>query len=332
MQLDTRASELKVDGYKALVRSDPEAQLEELAGDIATAEELIADPGDRRARWQGCRGGRRRRSRVSAPTPRPSVCSSIPPSPTRPARRRAGRRSRSPTTSPTVPSAAPRTCISESIATEQALTDTIARTQAISLLIAAAALLIIAGMSWLTLRSIKRPVERVKASLEALATGDLTVATGVTSTDEVGQMAASLDAAQTALREVLAAMAARPTPSPPPPRSCPPRRSRSRPPLRRPACSPVSWRVRPRRSPGTWPPWPRAPRRWVPRSARSPATPPRPARSPPRPSSPPRPRPPPSPSSGELGGDRQRRQGHHEHRRADQPAGAERHDRGRAGR
>jgi hypothetical protein len=42
MQLDTRASELKVDGYKALVRSDPEAQLEELAGDTATADELIS--------------------------------------------------------------------------------------------------------------------------------------------------------------------------------------------------------------------------------------------------------------------------------------------------
>ena len=33
-----------------------------------------------------------------------------------------------------------------------------------------------------------------------------------------------------------------------------------------------------------------------------------------------------------VGGDRQRRQGHHEHRRADEPAGAERHDRGGAGR
>ena len=33
-----------------------------------------------------------------------------------------------------------------------------------------------------------------------------------------------------------------------------------------------------------------------------------------------------------LGGDRQRRQGDHEHRRADQPAGAQRHHRGRAGR
>ena len=58
------------------------------------------------------------------------------------------------------------------------------------------------------MRSITRPVRPVKAALEALATGDLTVATGVTSTDEVGQMAASLDAAQASLREVLAAVVA----------------------------------------------------------------------------------------------------------------------------
>ena len=36
LQLDTRASELKVDGYKALVRPNPADQLEELAGDIDT--------------------------------------------------------------------------------------------------------------------------------------------------------------------------------------------------------------------------------------------------------------------------------------------------------
>ena len=34
LQLDTRASELKVDGYKAVVRTDPEAQLEELAASM----------------------------------------------------------------------------------------------------------------------------------------------------------------------------------------------------------------------------------------------------------------------------------------------------------
>src|SRR5919202_1462032 len=41
LQLDTRASELKVDGYKTLVRPDPAAELEELTGDIQTGQDLL---------------------------------------------------------------------------------------------------------------------------------------------------------------------------------------------------------------------------------------------------------------------------------------------------
>lgn len=43
LQLDTRASELKVDGYKALLRENPAEQLPELADDIATPEEMLAE-------------------------------------------------------------------------------------------------------------------------------------------------------------------------------------------------------------------------------------------------------------------------------------------------
>ena len=43
LQLDTRASELKVDGFKALVREDPAEQLAELADDIATPEAMLAE-------------------------------------------------------------------------------------------------------------------------------------------------------------------------------------------------------------------------------------------------------------------------------------------------
>ena len=43
LQLDTRASELKVDGFKALVRPDPTEQLTELADDIATPEGMLAE-------------------------------------------------------------------------------------------------------------------------------------------------------------------------------------------------------------------------------------------------------------------------------------------------
>src|SRR3954453_3473376 len=45
LQLDTRASELKVDGYKTLVRPDPAAELEELAGDIQTGQDLLDELG-----------------------------------------------------------------------------------------------------------------------------------------------------------------------------------------------------------------------------------------------------------------------------------------------
>jgi hypothetical protein len=43
LQIDTRASELKVDGYKALVRPNAADELDELAGDIQTPQDLITE-------------------------------------------------------------------------------------------------------------------------------------------------------------------------------------------------------------------------------------------------------------------------------------------------
>jgi methyl-accepting chemotaxis protein len=204
LQLDTRASELKVDGYKALVRIDPEVQLEELAGDIATAEELLAVlesaqlSGESAAAVDGV---------VESFGPyteaiRVFIDDAV--------ADQAGTRVRwediqvaNDITDGAV-GAAKETLIAESIAAEEELTAAISRTQTISLLIALAALALIAVVGILTMRSITRPVSRVKASLEALATGDLTVASGVRAKDEVGLMAAALDAAQESLREVLA--------------------------------------------------------------------------------------------------------------------------------
>ena len=299
MQLDTRASELKVDGYKALVRSDPEAQLEELAGDIATAEELLAvlETAELSGETAEAVDGVVESFGPYTEAIGVFIDSAIADQPGTTARWEEIQVANDITDGAV--GAAKDLLISESIAAEQELTDTIARTQTISLLIAAAALLVIVGMSWLTLRSIKRPVERVKASLDALATGDLTVATGVTSKDEVGQMAASLDTAQTNLREVLSAMAGSAdavaasseelsASSAADLRLGPGDQPRS------PASSPR----RPRRSPATWRPWPRVPRRWARRSGRSRRTPPRPVRWRPRRSSPRRPPPRRSPSSG----------------------------------
>ncbi|MBM7478495.1 methyl-accepting chemotaxis protein [Oerskovia jenensis] len=54
---------------------------------------------------------------------------------------------------------------------------------------------------------IRRSVEEVRSSLVALAEGDLTVRADVDSRDEIGQMAVSLSAAQTSLRELIGSVA-----------------------------------------------------------------------------------------------------------------------------
>jgi methyl-accepting chemotaxis protein len=64
------------------------------------------------------------------------------------------------------------------------------------------------AMSLFIGRQIVGPLRRVKDSLDALAEGDLTRDAGVTSADEVGQMAAALAQAQASLREVLSGVAA----------------------------------------------------------------------------------------------------------------------------
>jgi methyl-accepting chemotaxis protein len=60
------------------------------------------------------------------------------------------------------------------------------------------------ALSVVATRTIVRNLRRVQHALERLADGDLTVEAGVDSRDEVGQMAASLSAAQASLRAVMA--------------------------------------------------------------------------------------------------------------------------------
>jgi methyl-accepting chemotaxis protein len=60
--------------------------------------------------------------------------------------------------------------------------------------------------TFLVVRRITRTVRSVQRAAEAMAAGDLTVSSGVTSKDELGQMAAALDSAQQSLREVLSSV------------------------------------------------------------------------------------------------------------------------------
>jgi methyl-accepting chemotaxis protein len=71
---------------------------------------------------------------------------------------------------------------------------------------ALAAVLAATVLTVLVVRRITRTVRSVQRSAEAMAAGDLTVATGVSSQDELGRMAAALESAQGALRDVLSSV------------------------------------------------------------------------------------------------------------------------------
>ncbi|AGL16367.1 methyl-accepting chemotaxis sensory transducer [Actinoplanes sp. N902-109] len=76
------------------------------------------------------------------------------------------------------------------------------------LLIAGLGMLILLLLSIPSVRSILRPVHRVGEVVAAVADGDLTQRTGVSSRDELGAMAAGLDRAVAGMRTAMRAMAA----------------------------------------------------------------------------------------------------------------------------
>jgi methyl-accepting chemotaxis protein len=208
LQLDTRASELKVDGFKTLVRDVPSDELEELKGDIETPQAMIDElstielTGESADAVAGVQDAFNAYADAITTFINGAVAD------------QAGMRPRweeiqaANDLSDGAISAAKDTLTAATVDGAQKVVDEINRSQMESEIIAGVAVLVIVVMSWLTMRSITRPVGLVKNALDALASGDLTVDTGVTSKDEVGQMAAALDTAQASLREVLSGVAA----------------------------------------------------------------------------------------------------------------------------
>ncbi|WP_233492135.1 methyl-accepting chemotaxis protein [Blastococcus sp. TF02A-30] len=208
LQIDTRASELKVDGYKAVVRSDPAGQLEELAEDVATPEGLIdeldaigltGEAGDAVAALEASFG-----AYTDAITA--FVNGAV-------ADQAAARtrwediQAANDLTDAAVGTAKDAIAAAHE-AGEEHLDSTISTSQTMSIAVAVAGIAVVLLLSWMTMRSVTRPVLLVKKSLDALATGDLTQDIPVTSSCEAGQMAASLNKAQANMREVLAGVAA----------------------------------------------------------------------------------------------------------------------------
>jgi methyl-accepting chemotaxis protein len=208
LQLDTRASELKVDGFKALVRPAPADQLGELADDIATPQGLLEELATVQLTGKSASAVAELEETYGAYTD--GITAFV----NRAVADQAGTRLRwediqkaNDLTDGAV-SAAKEALATESAAAERALEAAVARSQRIGLIVAGATLLVILGIVLLTVRSITRPVRKVQASLEALALGDLTLGSGIRQRDEIGRMAAALDTAQDSLRGVLSTVVA----------------------------------------------------------------------------------------------------------------------------
>jgi methyl-accepting chemotaxis protein len=208
LQIDTRASELKVDGYKALVRSNPAEELEELAGDIETPQALIAELNGIPLTGEAAAAVADLESSFTEYTDAITVFVNDAVADQGGTRLHWEDIQAANDLTDGAVGTAKDALAAETRAAQERLDATISQARLVSIVAGVLGLLLTVIISVFTLRSITGPVRLVQASLQALAGGDLTVATGVRSKDEIGQMAASLDAAQDSLREVLSGVAA----------------------------------------------------------------------------------------------------------------------------
>ncbi|SDO02446.1 methyl-accepting chemotaxis protein [Geodermatophilus sp. DSM 45219] len=208
LQLDTRASELKVDAFRALVREVPAEARTEVAEDTATADELLTELSEIELTGESATAVAELRASFDDYTA--AVGAFVDTAVADQAAARAGYEQiqvANDLTDGTV-GAAKDALEAATEDAEGALVDSIDRTGTITQVVAGIGVALILAISWLIMRSITRPLQRVKAALEALAAGDLTASSGVTSRDELGQMGASLDEAVAGFRAVMSSVVA----------------------------------------------------------------------------------------------------------------------------
>ncbi|MGY2079015.1 methyl-accepting chemotaxis protein [Modestobacter sp. SYSU DS0657] len=208
LQLDTRASELKVDALKALVSADPRVQLADLADDTARTEELLAQLAAVPL------GGPIAADVAALENTVTGYTGAIDAFIQGAVADQAGMRLRheeiqqANDVSDAAVSALKDDLAARSTAAEAHLRSAISTADRIAVLTAVVGTLLVAGVCLLLQRSIARPLGRVRSALVAMAAGDLTRSPEVTARDEVGQMASALDTAQAHLRGVIGSVAA----------------------------------------------------------------------------------------------------------------------------
>jgi methyl-accepting chemotaxis protein len=208
LELDTRASELKVDGLKVLVRANPADQLPELADDIATPQAMLDElatvplTGDSAAAVADVMS--------TYGTYMDSVSAFV----NGAVADQAGARARwedvqaaNDITDGAIDTAKD-VILTARLSAIDDFNGSLDRMETMTYTVIGVGVLVVGLLLTATSRSISGPLARVRAALAAMATGDLTVGAEVDSRDEVGQMAAALTTAQEHLRTVIASVAA----------------------------------------------------------------------------------------------------------------------------
>jgi len=208
LQLDTRASEFKVDAFRALVSPTPADELPNLAEDEATASGLLEELAGIPLSGESATTVAALEASFSDYTDAIGAIVGGAVADQRTARLGYTAIQDANDVTDTAVGAAKDALTAGTRAAEARMTAAISRANTLGSIAVVVGLVLIVGLSLLTQRALARPIGRVKASLEAMARGDLTVPAGPAAQDEVGQMAAALSTAQDHLRTVIAAVAA----------------------------------------------------------------------------------------------------------------------------
>ncbi|MFG1923518.1 methyl-accepting chemotaxis protein [Cryptosporangium sp. NPDC048952] len=205
--VDTRNAELKVDGYRSLIETDDPASVKkDTTDDAASIDEAVAAVND-----AGLPANLQAQFDAIGPdlkTFTTTVTTLVTTAGTNYAAARANEGQIAETNHAVDDKLeALHDAVDAAIVQERAdmsATSTSATRAVMLTVVAALALLLLFAIP--IVRGITRPVARMRAVLDGLASGDLTRSAGISSRDEVGQMAVSLDAATASIREVLDAV------------------------------------------------------------------------------------------------------------------------------
>jgi len=207
LRLDTRASELKINGFKAIVRGDPAEQLTELAEDIAAPTEMLAELNAVGLTGHGA-------AEIADLTTKFETYMVAVEKFVRAAiANQAGTRAKwediqtaNDITDDAVDAAkeALEAHTAAAAATAEREAGTIVRTALLSL---GLAVLLLAVAGWLIGRGIVRPLNRTVTALRQVGEGDLTGQLEVSGDDEVARMGHALNATIARIRETLSGIA-----------------------------------------------------------------------------------------------------------------------------